>query len=264
MAKYKRINQIVIAVLVGAPAAIWIQSQLFLWNFGPLDGRGTDWGVWTIHMWVEGVVWIVIILGTVYISVRQNESLTKLIVPLILSLGLISVVSSYITREDQATKPTHEYNRDFDALFGFHPKNNTIILLLDTFQSANNSIDSLEDSIKALLLFDQLSLEVQESFLIKSLESIERMTSQIESLHEAWRLGSEKLVTQFVHEPLKMIPSFYQKLILDRNVAWLQKITKLINDNNSTLIAVGAGHFLGESNIIDALINAGHNIERLT
>jgi uncharacterized protein YbaP (TraB family) len=172
---------------------------------------------------------------------------------------------------------------DFDIVQPFRPWRATLVVsttlcnsigfslehgldkyLLDTFQSANNSIDSLEDSIKALLLFDQLSLEVQESFLIKSLESIERMTSQIESLHEAWRLGSEKLVTQFVHEPLKMIPSFYQKLILDRNVAWLQKITKLINDNNSTLIAVGAGHFLGESNIIDALINAGHNIERLT
>lgn len=136
--------------------------------------------------------------------------------------------------------------------------------LLDTFQSAHNHIDSLEDSIKVLLLFDRLSIEDQEKFLIKNLESIELMTIQIEGLHEAWRLGSEELVKKYLHEPLKMFPSFYQKLILDRNEAWLNKITTLINDNNSTLVAAGAGHFLGESNIIDSLISAGHTIEQLT
>lgn len=136
--------------------------------------------------------------------------------------------------------------------------------LLDAFISSNDQVYSLEDSIEVLLFFDRLSLENQESLLIKSLESIERLISQIEGIHEAWSLGSDKLMTKFFHEPLKIIPDIYQKLILDRNFTWLQKITTLINEKDTALIAVGAGHFLGESNIIDSLISAGYAIERLT
>ena len=136
--------------------------------------------------------------------------------------------------------------------------------LLDAFISSNDQVYSLEDSMEVLLFFDRLSLEDQERLLIKSLESIERMISQIEGIHEAWRLGSENLMTKFVHEPLKIIPDIYQKLILDRNFTWLQKITTLINEKDTALIAVGTGHFLGESNIIDSLISAGYTIERLT
>jgi len=135
--------------------------------------------------------------------------------------------------------------------------------LLEAFISSSDQVESLEDSIEVLLIFDRLSLEDQERLLIKSLESIERLTGQIEGIHEAWRLGSENLMTKFVHEPLKIIPDIYQKLILDRNFTWLQKITTLINEKDNALIAVGAGHFVGESNIIDLLISEGYTIDRL-
>lgn len=34
-------------LVVGAAAAIWLQSQIFVWDFGPLDGRGINWADWS-------------------------------------------------------------------------------------------------------------------------------------------------------------------------------------------------------------------------
>ncbi len=135
--------------------------------------------------------------------------------------------------------------------------------LLNTFLSSNDQIISLEDSSEVSLFFDRLSRKNQEKMLVSSLENIELIVHQIEGLHKAWKLGSEVLVMKFAHEPLKIIPNLFQQLILDRNVAWLPKIIKLIDKKDPALIAVGAAHLLGESNIIDSLINVGYNIERL-
>lgn len=136
--------------------------------------------------------------------------------------------------------------------------------LLDTFLSSKKQVISLEDSLEVLLLFERLSQEDQENWLMKSLESIELVTKHIEDLHEAWKLGSEELVIKLSHEPLKIIPNLFQRLILERNVAWLPKIAKLIDKKDSALVAVGTAHLFGESNIIDLLIRAGYNIERLS
>lgn len=136
--------------------------------------------------------------------------------------------------------------------------------LLDTFLSFKKQVISLEDSLEVLLLFERLSQEDQERMLMKGLESIELMTREIEDLHEAWKLGSEELLIKLGHEPLKIIPNLFQQLILERNAIWLPKIIKLIDKKISALVAVGTVHLLGESNIIDSLITAGYNIERLT
>jgi len=136
--------------------------------------------------------------------------------------------------------------------------------IFGTFLSSKKQTISLEDSLGVLLLFERLSREDQENFLIKNLESIELVTKHIEGLHEAWKLGSEELIIKLCHEPLKITPYFFQRFILERNVAWLPKITKLIDRNDPSLVAVGTAHLFGESNIIDLLISAGYNIERLT
>ena len=136
--------------------------------------------------------------------------------------------------------------------------------LLDIFLSSKKQVISLEESSEVLLVFERLSREDQEKMLISSLESIELMVRHIEGLHEAWKFGSEELVMKFTHEPLKILPNLFQQLILERNVAWLPKITELIDKKDSTLVAVGTAHLFGESNIIDSLISAGYNIERLT
>ena len=136
--------------------------------------------------------------------------------------------------------------------------------LLDTFLSSKGQVISLEDSLEVLLVFERLSREEQERMLINSLGSIESMARQIEGIHEAWKLGSEELLMKFTHELLKTTPNLFQHLILERNVTWLPKITELIDKKDSALVAVGTAHLLGESNIIDSLITAGYNIERLT
>ncbi|MHC4337030.1 MAG: hypothetical protein ACYSTG_03645, partial [Planctomycetota bacterium] len=135
LTNYPRLYQILSGLLVGMAAAIWVQSQLLVWDFGPLDGRGTDWNRWSSHMWLEGAAWVVIILGFMYLFARKHKSASRILLPLVFAIGAISIVSSYIMIIVQTTKQDHERQEYFNAMFSFHPKNNTIIILLDTFQS---------------------------------------------------------------------------------------------------------------------------------
>jgi hypothetical protein len=58
--KLKRIYLVLSGLLLGLSVAVWVQSQLFVWDFGPLDGRGIDWAQWSMHMGVEFLVWLVL------------------------------------------------------------------------------------------------------------------------------------------------------------------------------------------------------------
>ena len=147
---------------------------------------------------------------------------------------------------------------------GFSGNNGLDKYLLETFSSSKSRIISLEDSLEVLLALDRFPLEDQERMLLSSLQSIELIVKQIEGLYEGWKLGSEELIVQFAHEPLKVISRFFQQFILERNTTWLPKVKKLIEEEDSVLVAVGAAHLFGEYNIIDSLISVGYEVERLT
>lgn len=44
-------------LLVGLALSAWVQSQLFAWDFGPLDGNGINWSKWSTQAHVELLVW---------------------------------------------------------------------------------------------------------------------------------------------------------------------------------------------------------------
>ena len=84
-------------LLVGFSAAVWIQSQLFVWRFGQLDGRKFDWNQWTSHMWLEWVVWLLVITTFIILYYRGKEKLKKTVLYALFILGLLSITSSYFT-----------------------------------------------------------------------------------------------------------------------------------------------------------------------
>lgn len=125
------IYRLVCGALVGLAVGAWVQSQLFSWDFGPLDGRGGDWSKWSTHADVELFVWSFIVLGAMFLSIRRIKALAVVAQGIIL-LGCLTLVSSWFSGGYQAKDLT---NGEQSTAFTFHKTNNKIVIVLDTFQS---------------------------------------------------------------------------------------------------------------------------------
>jgi uncharacterized protein len=55
--------------------------------------------------------------------------------------------------------------------------------------------------------------------------------------------------------------SFYQCLILPRNITWANKIDRLENKDDTIFMAVGAGHLIGKNSFLDQLKSRGYKVE---
>ncbi|MEI6434439.1 MAG: sulfatase-like hydrolase/transferase [Bacteroidota bacterium] len=119
--------------LVGFAVAIWVQSQLFAWKFGLLDGQDIDWTQWKIHMWIEAVVWLIVLASMILIFFRGKEKLKKIVLQALFLLGFLSIAISFISAPSKIKKIYVQ--NDIDNVFFFHEKNNILVILLDGFQS---------------------------------------------------------------------------------------------------------------------------------
>lgn len=129
--KNRRIKTVFSSLLIGLALSSWFQSQIFLWNFGPLDGRGIEWSNWSIHANLEMFFWIALFCITLLASLKR-KSLFRKLPSLTYILGTASISIALINSSPDNTDKTATVS---DGIFKFHPEKNVIVILLDTFQS---------------------------------------------------------------------------------------------------------------------------------
>ncbi len=64
-------------------------------------------------------------------------------------------------------------------------------------------------------------------------------------------------------EDYRDLPSFYQRLVVDRNRNWIPKIERYLNGEETCFVVVGAGHMGGPEGVIALLKARGYRIEEL-
>ena len=62
---------------------------------------------------------------------------------------------------------------------------------------------------------------------------------------------------------MKEFPELYQRLIVERNRAWLPKIESFLSQNENYLVVVGAGHLAGKNGLIEMLKAKSYTVEQL-
>ncbi|MCX6303944.1 MAG: sulfatase-like hydrolase/transferase [Bacteroidetes bacterium] len=122
-------------LLTGLALSVWLQSQLFVWNFGLFRGEMVDWDRWKIQMYLEFATWAVVILLTVFAFLRKNRKVANNILMGIYLVGIISVAAGYVAAPREKNKTPEINDAKQKDFFSFHPKNNVLLIILDTFQS---------------------------------------------------------------------------------------------------------------------------------
>jgi uncharacterized protein YbaP (TraB family) len=111
-------------------------------------------------------------------------------------------------------------------------------------------------------VFDALSLEKQQEFLLMSLEEAVDLPRDIDKLIAAWSRGDVKTLEQLMAEGFEQFPDLYQPLVVARNRNWTQQIARLLDDDKDYLIVVGVLHLTGPDSVIQMLKAQGHTARR--
>jgi len=97
-----------------------------------------------------------------------------------------------------------------------------------------------------------------------TIQDLAGLDVQLDQMRSAWRTGNlEQLDTTVLVEMREKYNAIYQELIVDRNRAWLPKIEALLDDPDTELVMVGAGHLAGPDSVLKLLEIAGYSVQQL-
>lgn len=78
-----------------------------------------------------------------------------------------------------------------------------------------------------------------------------------------WRAGHVDAIARDMRNDYKDLPSFYQRLIVNRNRNWIPKIERYMQKRDPSFIVAGAGHMGGPDGVLALLKARGCKIEEM-
>lgn len=134
--------------------------------------------------------------------------------------------------------------------------------LIARFKQRGRPISALEDGGAILRQMAKLSDAAQIRMLEGTLDDIEQtVPDQAASADMAWARGDTRLI-ETAFTPEKLGSELYDLLILKRNRAWAQWLTRRLEQPGTILFAVGAGHLAGPDSLQRLLTAQGLSVQR--
>jgi uncharacterized protein YbaP (TraB family) len=146
---------------------------------------------------------------------------------------------------------------------GFDPELGLDKHFYDLAQGAGKSVQGLETLDFQMSLFDGMTLAEQDHLLAETLKEIDTEQANMAKLMEAWKAGDAPTVERIVLSALRQEPQLYQRLLVDRNKAWIPKLEALFARKGHTFVVVGAAHLVGPDGLISLLRAKGYTVEQM-
>jgi uncharacterized protein YbaP (TraB family) len=111
-------------------------------------------------------------------------------------------------------------------------------------------------------LFAKMRPQEQESFLRQTMEDLAVIESMVSDMVNAWRAGDVETLGSILHMSFREHADMYDRLMVQRNKKWVSRIEDLLNKDGNVLVIVGAGHLVGDENLLQLLRKKGYKIEQ--
>jgi len=124
---------------------------------------------------------------------------------------------------------------------------------------AGKHVEGLETFEQQMGIFDEMSPNTQELFILQSLEELDFIETEVNNLVQAWVQGDAQGVT-VMGESLMEFPEVYASLMTDRNNQWMDRIDVLLRGKETNLVVVGVLHLLGDDGLVAMLRDKGFRV----
>lgn len=133
----------------------------------------------------------------------------------------------------------------------------------DRARTDGKMVQGLETVEYQLSLFDGMTMEQQDRMLAESLEDLDEERANIFKLTDAWKAGDSTAVERILLDDMKGDPVMYQRLLVDRNRAWMPKLDTLLSRSGRAFVVVGAAHLVGPDGLIAMFRAKGYKVAQL-
>lgn len=146
---------------------------------------------------------------------------------------------------------------------GYDPNAGVDRLLKAQAEKEGDKIRGFETAEEQVRFFAELPEPEQIAFLEETLGEAEEGLSELEKLAKAWIDGDTETIGNVALTELKNeAPALYEKLVVQRNIAWSKKIAEILKGSGVQQIAVGAAHLAGPDSLQVQLAKRGIKVER--
>jgi len=143
--------------------------------------------------------------------------------------------------------------------------------LVATMRLRDRRIDGLEQRDGRLLALATTLTQtdrsdyarVIEDYLATSLQTSTDVEADLERIYANWLRGDSPVRQQSRMQFAKRYPEIHQAFIAQRNLQWLDEITRLTDSGERVFIAVGESHLYGPGNLRELLTRRGYRLQRI-
>lgn len=123
-------------------------------------------------------------------------------------------------------------------------------------------IFGFETTAEQLGFLDSLSIEAQKDMFIQSLVEGISIGEVMDSLVDAWHRGDTQFMEENLLADMQEMPELNQVIVVDRNLAWTERIEEMLDDRDDYLVIVGALHLVGEDGVPALLRQRGYAVRQ--
>jgi uncharacterized protein YbaP (TraB family) len=146
---------------------------------------------------------------------------------------------------------------------GYDPNAGIDRLLKAQAEKEGDKILGFETMEQQIRIFADMPEADQIAFLEATLDEVEKGLGLLDQLAKAWIDGDTETIGRLLVDDFKKeAPAAYEKLLVQRNIAWSEKIVEILKGSGVQQIAVGAAHLAGPDSVQVQLAKRGIKAER--
>jgi uncharacterized protein YbaP (TraB family) len=132
----------------------------------------------------------------------------------------------------------------------------------DRAKSAGMARRALETVAFQFERLDQLSPAQQESLLRSTLDDLDNQIGNVKTIADAWSRGDVAIVEKLLLTSMTEAPDLYQRMLVERNAAWVAPVEDCVKQKSSCFVVVGAAHLVGPDSLVMMLRKKGYKVEQ--
>jgi uncharacterized protein len=146
---------------------------------------------------------------------------------------------------------------------GLDPKSGVELNLKSVFSGANKPIGQLETPAEQFGFFDRLPEKSQRSFLEGVLDEPKNAKGLLDKMIASWASGDTRSMGAVFNGELKKDRALKAALLDQRNANWTRWIEDRLGQPGTVMVAVGAGHLVGDTSVVRLLEKRGFKVTRI-
>jgi uncharacterized protein YbaP (TraB family) len=145
---------------------------------------------------------------------------------------------------------------------GFSPAYGIDVHYYGRARSDKKKIDFFEPIEYQLDLLGNMSAENQNAFLGQTLKDLEVAAEMADDMMAYWQKGQSDKLYSLLFKSFEGYSEIEDRLLLQRNKDWLDKIESMLGEPENIFIVVGAGHLVGPQGVVALLKQKGYKVKQ--